>query len=442
MSKNWKKRGFTLLRVGVCVGLVWWVYKNVAWSDTVTLTNGTEVRLLAESDQSIEILDAEGETHTLPRTDIALRVTLTDGTEVRLLAESDESIEVMDAKGNLQTLAPTDIARRDEGAVAIRYGVPGLVKRSDWRYLSLYVLIFAPVPFIMAKRLQWLLLAQDIHISYWETVKVCYAGNFLNFTLIGSTGGDVFKAYYVTLHTEHKTEAVTTVMLDRVIGLIGMFIMVAMVTVPALGRRYFVYAAGVSLLCLLGVVVGCVLLVSPRVRALMARLPGVTRLPMLSHFHRAEATIRRVLQRRWILFWSLVFTVTIHWLCTTSFFLGAMALGMDTGGSRWVEYFAWIATGNIVAAVPVSFMGIGTMELFYGVVMKDFASVSQLVLLAMCVRLVQLFWSLPGALVALTGAYRPKSAEALEELTMPESAPVTEASSALSTAGDHISEKT
>ena len=402
MSKNWKQRGFTLLRIGVCIGLLWWVFSEVAWNDFVTLTDGTEVRLLAESNESIEILDAKGDKHTLRR---------------------------------------TDIAGSDDGAEQIRYGLPSLVKRSEKRYLPFYVLIFAPVPLIMAKRLQWLLRAQDIHIAYWESIKLCYAGNFLNFTLIGSTGGDLFKAYYVTLHTEHKTEAVTTVMLDRVIGLIGMFIMVAMVTLPALGRRYFVWVAGVSLLCILGVILGCALLVSPRVRALTARLPGVSRLPMLTHFHRAEAAIRRVLQRRWILVGALLFTVTIHWLCTTSFFLGAMALGMDTGGSKWVEYFAWIATGNIVAAVPISFMGIGTMELFYGVVLKDFASVSQLVLLAMCVRLVQLFWSLPGALVTLTGAYRPKSADALDELTMSASAPVAEEGSAQSTPSDHLPEK-
>ena len=55
MSKNWKQRGFTLLRIGVCVGLLWWVFSEVAWNDFVTLTDGTEVRLLALSDESIEI---------------------------------------------------------------------------------------------------------------------------------------------------------------------------------------------------------------------------------------------------------------------------------------------------------------------------------------------------------------------------------------------------
>ncbi len=402
MSKTFRKRVFTLLRIVVCVGLLWWILSDVTWNDYATLTDGTEVRLLAESDQSIEILDAVGEKRALPR---------------------------------------TDIAGHDDDDEQIRYGLPSLIKRCDKRYLPFYLLFFAPAPLIMAKRLQWLLRAQDIHIAYWESVKLCYAGNFLNFTLIGSTGGDLFKAYYVTLHTEHKTEAVTTVMLDRVIGLIGMFIMVAMVTVPAIGRPYFAWAAGICLLFLSGVVVGCVLLVSPRVRALLARLPGVTRLPMLAHFHRAEAAIRRVLQRRWLLFWSLVFTVTIHWLCTTSFFLGAMTLGMDTGGSKWVEYYAWLATGNIVAAIPISFMGLGTMEAFYRESLGAFASVSELFLLAMCVRLVGLFWSLPGALVALTGAYRPRSADALDELTTPESAPVTEGSSALATHSDHIPEK-
>ena len=82
--------------------------------------------------------------------------------------------------------------------------------------------LFAPVPLIQSLRFQLMLRAQEIELTYWESVKISLGGNFLNFVfLIGSTAGDVFKAYCTTLHTERKTEAVTTILFDRGCRFIG-----------------------------------------------------------------------------------------------------------------------------------------------------------------------------------------------------------------------------
>ena len=46
---------------------------------------------------------------------------------------------------------------------------------------------------------------------------------FFNAFLLGSTGGDLLKAYYAARETHHrKTEAVVTVLVDRLIGLFSM----------------------------------------------------------------------------------------------------------------------------------------------------------------------------------------------------------------------------
>ncbi|MCH7643692.1 MAG: flippase-like domain-containing protein, partial [Myxococcales bacterium] len=88
-------------------------------------------------------------------------------------------------------------------------------------------------------RLRWLLAAQAIHLSYWDCVKLSFAGNFLNVAApLGSTAGDVFKAYFVSLHTDRKTEAMTTIVLDRVLGLGTRVLVVALMASmsPADGR--------------------------------------------------------------------------------------------------------------------------------------------------------------------------------------------------------------
>jgi hypothetical protein len=50
--------------------------------------------------------------------------------------------------------------------------------------------------------------------------------HFFNSFLLGSVGGDVLKAYYVARETHHKkTEAIITVVVDRIIGLFSMLIL-------------------------------------------------------------------------------------------------------------------------------------------------------------------------------------------------------------------------
>ena len=47
-----------------------------------------------------------------------------------------------------------------------------------------------------------------------------HGAQFFNAFLLGSTGGDLLKAYYAARETHHKkTEAVVTVFVDRIIGL-------------------------------------------------------------------------------------------------------------------------------------------------------------------------------------------------------------------------------
>jgi uncharacterized membrane protein YbhN (UPF0104 family) len=65
-------------------------------------------------------------------------------------------------------------------------------------------------------------------------------GHFFNAFMIGPTGGDIVKAYYVARETQQrKTEAVTSVFIDRVIGLLVLALLVATVIVV----RWDFYAA-------------------------------------------------------------------------------------------------------------------------------------------------------------------------------------------------------
>ena len=55
-----------------------------------------------------------------------------------------------------------------------------------------------------------------------RATRISLVAQFFNSFLLGSTGGDLIKAYYAARETHHlKTEAVTTVFVDRLARLVG-----------------------------------------------------------------------------------------------------------------------------------------------------------------------------------------------------------------------------
>ncbi len=400
MTAKSKSRLWTCLRIAVCVAALAWVLYGVRLHDSVELTDGRVLRLLDESDDSVTVQQ--------------------DGTEL--------------------VLARAQVAVDDQGAMKITYGLLTVIRHSNHSMLLLSVVAFVPVSFLQSLRFQLLLRAQDVRISYWESVKLCFAGNFLNFAAPGTTGGDVVKAYYITLHTDLKTEAVTTVFLDRVMGLAGLLAMVGAVS-TIYGRDPNLRHWGLLGLALLGgLLLGGTVLISERLRGWLgswrltrrlgaladtadnrSNLPpenaeareGMLLARLLSHARRADRATRRLLQHRQLVIGAFAATVGLQVIALGCFVLIAYAVGMDFVGRSVFDYFASIAAGLIVGAIPISPQGLGTTEAVYKhFLVGTHGNLSQVLCLAMGIRFVQLLWALPGVLVTMTGAYTPPSASA------------------------------
>ena len=69
----------------------------------------------------------------------------------------------------------------------------------------------------------------------WRTTEISLVAHFFNSFLLGSTGGDLLKAYYAARETHHKkTEAVMTVLVDRLVGLFAMLLFACLMMFPNL----------------------------------------------------------------------------------------------------------------------------------------------------------------------------------------------------------------
>ncbi|MGE0478880.1 MAG: YbhN family protein [Phycisphaerae bacterium] len=336
-------------------------------------------------------------------------------TQLRLVAEHEAHVVVL--RNGRQEPVPLEQVNRVAGGevLDIEYGVASVVRGVDAYWAALAFLFFLPAPLLQAVRLVWMLEIQGVGLSRWRAIKLTFAGNFFNFALPGTTGGDLIKAYYIARFTHHKTEAVTTVFLDRVIGLLGLVILAGAMIIIAWDPRSFGRLATV-LLGVIGVLaLGACFVFSRRLRHLI-RLPQLAaRLPAGEHLLRIGRAMVAIRQHPALVVAALVNTVVLQAFVLVSSALMGRALGMD---AQFHHYFIYVPIGFLIAAIPISPpQAFGVLEWAY---VQFFAhtglsTVSQAVVFALAMRVVQLVYALPGVLVPLLGAHLPSAGE-LESL--------------------------
>ena len=374
MASRTRRLVTNVLRVAVCLGALWFVVRGVTLRDHLTLKDGDRVL-------------------------------------VGLVQEQDGGFLVQFPDGTQRHVDRGEVAVDDQGEVRVAYGLLASWSQSRKSLLLLAFVIYFPVVFLQSLRLKWLLAAQKIHIAYRECVKFSFAGNFLNFaTPLGSNAGDVFKAYFVSTHTDRKTEAITTIALDRVIGLGTLIASVALITalVPvdsrlAEFRPYVLTALAVG-------VAGMIAYLSPYVRDRMFAWRWVQRIPVYDQVRRIDSTARRLFAHRLIMVLAVTVTAALQAMAIAAYFVVAIALGMDAGMGNVLEYYAYFYTGTVIQALPGPPQGLGTVELAYRYFFSSFGGPSQIVCMALVIRGVVFVCALPGLLITATGSYRPRVA--------------------------------
>jgi hypothetical protein len=112
-------------------------------------------------------------------------------------------------------------------------GGPGLadVLHQDLHLIPLLLAAAACAAGVLLTFVRWLVLvrAQDLPFGVGDAVRLGCASYYLSIILPGSVSGDVLKAAFLAREQERRTAAVATVLIDRVVGLCGLFWLVALV---------------------------------------------------------------------------------------------------------------------------------------------------------------------------------------------------------------------
>ena len=285
--------------------------------------------------------------------------------------------------GNGMRLQPDDVLGGFKVAVPYPYIERGLrrtVRGADWIYLLAAIAIFPVTYLLTSYRWNELLKALDIRLGQGRTFILNMVGSFYNSFMPGSTGGDLLKAYYASKHTVHRTRAVMSVLIDRVIGLMALIILGGTMAALQWGhpdcRRVALMSAGI-----------------------------LARLPMQKQISSAVQTMEIYRRRPLLVLWTLIVTFPVHITVILSATLAGEAFNLPLN-----PFYYWVVVPVIVlvGSIPISPQGFGVMEYFaVELTRRHGVTVSQAIALTMSIRLVQLLWNLVGGVFVFRGGYQP-----------------------------------
>ncbi len=257
-------------------------------------------------------------------------------------------------------------------------------------------------------RWQRLLHTQGIELPLGRTLEISLVSHFFNSFLLGSTGGDLFKAYYAARETHHqKTEAVTTVFADRLIGLFSMLLFAVIMlllsigswlensTLVSFGGLISALFVGAALFCFLAFF-GGVSKRFPQVRDLLKKLPKAEIL------ERSLNSCRRFGERPRDLLIALVYSMALNAFCV--FQVYAVAQGLSLEIDLWALMFI-VPSIICLSAIPITPSGLGVREnLFVLLLAAPQFGVpnTQALTLSLLTYAGSLIWSLIGGAVYLS----------------------------------------
>lgn len=256
----------------------------------------------------------------------------------------------------------------------------------DIAFLVTAVLVYGLMQVLAAWRWQGLLAVHGLHFTLWEMLRLTLAGCFFNILLPGAVSGDIFKIAFATQrYPGRKTELVMGVLMDRAVGVCGMFFAGLLAVLPIFGnvlemaRRNWVVA-----LCLCIVLSGC--LGISIVLWLALRLGGGSQPAAAAmqeeHGGGLKETIRRLLmrvkaclyayRREHLAVWkALAMSIVIHTMNAVVLFTVGRAL--HEGGLTPVQYNVSMQLSNVAGLVPLMPGGIGLRDLLASCLLDGFS---------------------------------------------------------------------
>lgn len=235
----------------------------------------------------------------------------------------------------------------------------------DWGRLALaWPLVLAAV---LLTFFRWMLLVQALGMDFGprDALRLGFLGYLFNFVSLGSVGGDLFKAVFIAREQHgRRAEAVATVVIDRLVGLYGLFVVSALAVLwaglyaePDLKVRTI---ARVSLWCAGLGAVGLAALMLPGMTGSRA-IGTFERLPVVGPIAvKLVLALRLYREQYHVVIAAIVMSLGVHTLMAVAFYMLSGAL--PGASPTLAEHLVIVPLGLLAAAVPLPMAGLGAFE--------------------------------------------------------------------------------
>ena len=280
---------------------------------------------------------------------------------------------------------------------------------AHWPLLGTGILCFLACLIVSAVRWKILMDARDLVLPLRRVLALNFLGHFFNSFLFGATGGDLVKAWYASRELPRKkTEAVATVFIDRVVGLVGL-VLVA-VTIMMWRLNFFLAmpetrTALIFNLALLGTAVLAFFIVFRR--NLLKRWSFFRRLEQRTSLGRiagrAYTTFHLCLNDPAVVVKTIALSMANHLILVTCAFYFGAAIEI---GLPYRDYLTVFPVINAVAGIPLTPGGLGTREAAAKFLLGALGVPgTRAVMVSLLLYATMLTWSLVGGIVYLFYVY-------------------------------------
>lgn len=229
-----------------------------------------------------------------------------------------------------------------------------ILKKTDlFFFLIAFILLLCQ---IMVANLRWQIVLRKLEFkfSYLETLKFLWVGIFFNQALPSSIGGDAMRAYYLQKSYGNIKKTTIGVLLDRLYGLIGLFLLVIIVS-PFLYLKFKSLELNLEILLFFAGLILCVLL-SLSFDILPIKL---TKWRIIRGLNAISSEGRKILLNRDTGILVLFFSILIHSISILAVILLSHALGLKIS---LIGIIVVIPLVTIFTLIPISIAGWGVRE--------------------------------------------------------------------------------
>lgn len=234
--------------------------------------------------------------------------------------------------------------------------------RPDWRLFvgALGVLVVA----LLLTFVRWFVLVRALGLPFRlrDALRLGFIGNVFNLVIPGAVGGDLIKAAFLCREQERKTQAVASMVIDRAVGLLGLFVLASIAgAVGWSGAR-----AEVRTLILLAVgavvagVVGLAILFTPALYRPFLRLVA-GRGKLETAFQELVAMASAYRRRLGVVAAMLALATFAHSLYVITFWMADLALYGSEAPSL-ARHLQLVPLVLFTTAVPLPFGALGLTE--------------------------------------------------------------------------------